>query len=56
MQTLVDHHRQFVDNTLMNRKPVKFMQDERDVMKLPGLRHHSHAGAALEICGWGVQG
>ena len=27
MQALVDRHRQFVDNTLTNGKPVKFTQD-----------------------------
>ena len=37
MQTLVDHHRQFVDNALMNRKPVEFTHDGRDVVELPGL-------------------
>ena len=31
MQALVDRHRQFVDNTLTNGKPVKFTQDGRDV-------------------------
>ena len=35
MQALVDRHRQFVDNTLTNGKPVKFTQDGRDVIKLP---------------------
>ena len=34
MQALIDHHRQFVYNTLTNRKPVKFTQDGRDVIKL----------------------
>ena len=37
MQTLVDHHLQFVDNALKNRKPVKITHDGRDVVKLPGL-------------------
>ena len=37
MQALVDHYRQFVDDTLTNRKPVKFMHDGRDVLKRPGL-------------------
>ena len=41
MQALVDRHRQFVDNTLTNGKPVKFTQDGRDVIKLPGLRRHA---------------
>jgi len=34
MQALVDRHHQFVDNTLTNGKPVKFIQDGRDVIKL----------------------
>jgi len=38
MQALVDRHRQFVDNTLSNGKPVKFTQDGRGVIKLLGLR------------------
>ena len=48
MQALVDRHRQFVDNTLTNGKPVKFTQDGRDVIKLPGPtgevlgRWHNH--------------
>ena len=37
MQTPVDHHRQFVDSALTNWKPVKFMHEGRDVVKLPGL-------------------
>jgi len=37
MHTFVDHHRQFVDNTLTNRKLLKFTQDGRDVIKLSGL-------------------
>jgi len=35
MQALVDRHRQFVDRTFTNGKPVKFTQDGRDVIKLP---------------------
>ena len=41
MQALVDRHRQFVDNTLTNGKPVKFTQYGRDVIKHPGLRRHA---------------
>jgi len=38
MQTLVDHYRQFVDDALTNQKlMMKFTQDRRDVVKLPGL-------------------
>jgi len=37
MQTLVDHHRQLVDDAIMNSKPVEFKQDRSDVVKLPGL-------------------
>ena len=37
VQTLVDHHRQLVDSAPANRKPVKFAQDWRDVVELPGF-------------------
>ena len=44
MQTLVDHHRQFVDGVLTTRKPVKFTHDGRDVVKLPGLCCNTSCG------------
>ena len=49
MQTLVDRHRQFVDNTLTNGKPVKFTQDRRDVIKLPGLHRHASCGVLYSL-------
>jgi len=35
MQTLVDHHRQLVHDTLTDWKPVEFTQDRCDVVILP---------------------
>ena len=49
MQALVDRHRQFVDSTLTNGKPVKFTQDGRDVIKLPGLRRHASCGVLYSL-------
>jgi len=49
MQALVDRHRQFVDNTLTNGKPVKFTQDGRDVIKLPGLCRHASCGVLYSL-------
>ena len=37
VQAIVDHHRQFVDNALANRKPVKLAQDWRDVVDYYGV-------------------
>ena len=49
MQALVDRHHQFVDNTLTNGKPMKFTQDGRDVIKLPGLRRHASCGVLYSL-------
>ena len=49
MQALVDRHRQFVDDTLTNGKPVKFTQDGRDVIKLPGLRRDASCGILYSL-------
>jgi len=49
MQALVDCHRQFVDNMPTNGKPMKFMQDGRDVIKLPGLRRHASCGILYSL-------
>ena len=49
MQALVDRHRQFVDNTLTNGKPMKFTQDGRDVIKLAGLCRHASYGILYSL-------
>jgi len=41
MQALENHHCQFVDDALTDRQPVKFMQDRRDMVKLPGLHRNT---------------
>jgi len=44
VQTLVDNHRQLVDDALANRKPVKFTQDWRDVVELTSLCRDTSCG------------
>jgi len=36
MQTLVDRHRQLLDDAITNWKPVEFTQDKSDVVKTFG--------------------
>jgi len=42
MQTLVDHHHQL--DVLTNWKPVEFMQDKSDVVKLSRLCRDTSCG------------
>ena len=49
MQTLLDHHRELVDDALANRKPVKFAQDWRNVVELPGLCRDTSCSSSIFV-------